>query len=201
VQACVVIVDQDKLGEPRIIAYVVSKQADQRLDSQQLRDRLRQRLPEFMVPNGFVQLSELPLSPTGKVDKRALPSVDQQAEQHHLAGVALQLATDPLQQKISLIWQQVLGLEQVDVTQNFFDLGGHSMKLAQVRNQLHQQLQRDVPLLVLFQYPTIERLAAYLRDAEQPVSMDDNKADEQKQRQREARQRLLQQRNRLLPKR
>jgi amino acid adenylation domain-containing protein len=135
----------------RLVAYVVP--ADHRLPDN-LRDRLRAKLPDYMVPAVFVTLPVLPLTPNGKLDRDALP-----------APVAAQTYRAPrttLEQTLAGLWQQVLGVERVGLEDNFFDLGGDSLRLIQVQGQISHVLQREVPVTELFQYPTIRALADFL---------------------------------------
>ena len=126
----------------------------------ELRSFLKERLPEYMVPTAFVMLDVFPLTSNGKVDRRALPipSTERPA-----------LATDyavpqsGLQQTIAGIWQEVLNVERVGIHDNFFDLGGHSLLLTQAHARLKTVLNREFPVLAMFQYPTIDTLARFLK--------------------------------------
>ncbi|MEY2467236.1 MAG: hypothetical protein QOD03_1757, partial [Verrucomicrobiota bacterium] len=126
---------------------------------QQLRQHLKQKLPEYMMPAAFVILDKLPLTPNGKVDRKALPKPA-------TARVATQTAFTPaqteLEKTIADIWQELLQVERVGLNDNFFDLGGHSLLLAQVHARLRDELKRDLPIIKLFQYPTIQSLAKFL---------------------------------------
>ncbi|HEY0735673.1 MAG TPA: amino acid adenylation domain-containing protein [Herpetosiphonaceae bacterium] len=123
-----------------------------------LRTFLSSRLPSYMLPSAFVLLDALPLTASGKLDRRALPAPARQTAPDR----AYAPPTTPLEQTIAAIWQQVLHIEQASIHDNFFDLGGHSLRLLQVQNQIRTQLEREVLLPELFRRPTIHELARYL---------------------------------------
>ncbi|MBN4003654.1 non-ribosomal peptide synthetase [Nostoc sp. LPT] len=129
----------------------------------QLRDFLREKLPEYMVPTAFIFLDALPLTPNGKVNRRVLP-LPESYSTHNNLYVAPETE---LQQTIASTWQTVLGVEKVSINDNFFDLGGHSLLISQVNAQLREQLQRDISVVEMFQYPSISLLAKHLSQ-EQP---------------------------------
>ena len=120
-----------------------------------------------MVPTQFVVLDALPLTPNGKVDRNALPTPESSLQPEPLA-----LPRTQVEKAIAVIWQSVLGQEQVGLHDNFFDLGGHSLLMVRVHGQLQQQLAVEIPLVELFRYPTVNTLAAHLRSrsSEGPVS-------------------------------
>jgi len=120
----------------------------------QLRDYLKERLPEYMVPSGYVVLSQLPLTPNGKVDRKALPAPDF-ASNVSTEYVAPETETEKL---LAEIWAEVLRLEKVGRHDNFFDIGGHSLLATQLISQIRQSFEQDVPLKTLFEFPTIAEL-------------------------------------------
>ncbi|MEG4394820.1 amino acid adenylation domain-containing protein [Microcoleus sp. BROC3] len=126
-----------------------------------LRDFLKQKLPDYMVPSGFVFLNHLPLTPNGKVDRKALPAPDAINPQLETTYIAPQTE---IEQAIATVWQQVLHLEKVGVDDNFFDLGGHSLLMAQAHSKLREAIDRDVSMMEMFKYPTISSLAKYLSE-------------------------------------
>ncbi len=167
VKEAIVIARQDQPGEPRLVAYVVGQaQNNEELDIQALRTYLKARLPSYMIPSAFVTLHALPLTPTGKIDRRALPAP--RAERAQEPGSA-QLALTDLERTIAAIWQEVLQVDAIDINDNFFDLGGHSLLLIQVRNKLHEALGRELAIVDLFQYPTVGLLARHLDSGRQPT--------------------------------
>ncbi len=124
-----------------------------------LRTALHATLPAYMVPSAFVVLDRMPLTPSGKVNRRALPAPDRQRP-----ALAQTLVTPrtPTEQAIAAIWQEVLGVEKVGVDDNFFDLGGHSLLLVQLHGRLAARLGIDVTVMDLFRYPTIGSFARFL---------------------------------------
>ncbi|MDZ8263788.1 amino acid adenylation domain-containing protein [Nostoc sp. ChiQUE01b] len=157
VNSVVVTATVDTLGEQRLVAYIVPKNQSA-LTISELRQLLKTKLPNYMIPNAFVMLESLPLTPNGKVNRKALPAPDfQQA----LSATYVAPQTE-LEQTIARVWQQVLHQEKVGIYDNFFDLGGHSLLIAQVHNQLQHLLPKKVLIVELFQYSTINSLANYL---------------------------------------
>ncbi len=156
VSKAVAMAREDAPGQKRLVGYVV---APIDLDMAALRAHLAERLPRYMVPSALVRLEVLPLTLTGKIDRRALPapgSARTGTEQSYVAP------RSELEQVLSSIWREVLGVDRVGVDDPFFELGGHSLLLAQVRARIRAHLERDIALVTLFQYPTIRQLAAHL---------------------------------------
>ncbi|NEP13419.1 MAG: alpha/beta fold hydrolase, partial [Symploca sp. SIO2C1] len=125
----------------------------------QLREYLEERLPEYLLPNGYVVLPQLPLTPNGKVDRKALPAPD----------VASSLSTEfvapetKTEKALAEIWTEVLGIKQVGIHDNFFDLGGHSLIAVRLMSQIEKQFGKNLPLATLFKAPTITQLANILQ--------------------------------------
>ncbi len=158
VREAVVIAREDTSGEKRLVAYLTSyKQTTVSLN--QLRPSLREKLPEYMTPSEFVMLEKLPLNPNRKVDRRKLPDPDE-----HRATIesAFPETRGGLEQTIAAIWERILPVENAEADENFFDLGGRSLQLVQVQNQLRETAGMDLPLLRLFEHPTIRSLAAFV---------------------------------------
>jgi len=128
----------------------------------QLRSFLKERLPEHMVPASFVILDELPLLPNGKIDRRALPAPD--AVRPELAG-AFAAPRTRTEQSLADVWSDLLGLPQVGIHGNFFDLGGHSLLTTQLISQVRELFQVELPLREVFQQPTIAQLAIAIEQA------------------------------------
>jgi amino acid adenylation domain-containing protein len=125
----------------------------------ELRGHLKDRLPEYMVPSAFVLLDALPQTPNGKIDRKALPAPDQGRPDGTVAFVAPRTPTEEI---LARAWAEVLGLEQVGVNDNFFDLGGHSLQAVQFVARIAKALGRDVPVKTLFLHPTVAALAEEL---------------------------------------
>ena len=152
VKSSAVIVREIQPGNKQLVAYVVTE--DHSNIQQDLRSFLKQNLPDYMLPAFFVRLAELPLTPTGKINRRALSAL--MLELNH--EIDYILPRNPLEQKLAEIWCQVLGLEKVSVEENFFNLGGHSLATIQIISRIRETLKIDLPLQYLFTEPTIAGL-------------------------------------------
>ncbi|HUR90145.1 MAG TPA: MupA/Atu3671 family FMN-dependent luciferase-like monooxygenase [Ramlibacter sp.] len=151
--------------DERLLGYVTCTPAAQ-VDAEQLRAALAKELPDVMVPQAVLVLPSLPLTPNGKVDRRALP------EPNAVIAVRPTLSSpqSELERTIAGIWQDVLGLPQVGTTDNFFDLGGHSLLVVQVQRRLRDACGREVSITDMFRLPTIKALAAHLGGAQPQVN-------------------------------
>ncbi|AFY44045.1 non-ribosomal peptide synthetase [Nostoc sp. PCC 7107] len=158
VQEVVVSARKDKQGDKQLVAYIVSL-TKQTPTIHELRTYLKKLLPEYMVPGVFIFLDTLPLLPNGKVDRRALPIPE--AGRPKLT-TTYQAPQSAMEQTIAKLWQEFLSLDQVGIHDNFFDLGGHSLLMLKINNQLRVMLQTDISVVTLFQHPTIYSLAQYL---------------------------------------
>ncbi|MCP5207228.1 MAG: amino acid adenylation domain-containing protein [Hahellaceae bacterium] len=149
-------------GEKQLVAYVV-KNASEEADGQQLRDFLKAKLPDYMVPAAVVVLDAFPLTPNEKIDRKALPLPNLSGKQqaNHLPP------RNEIERMIARVWQACLGISEISITENFFDLGGHSLLLAQVHSRLPDQLKENLSMVDLFKYPTIQALAHYLEKDEE----------------------------------
>ncbi|RYZ40222.1 MAG: amino acid adenylation domain-containing protein, partial [Myxococcaceae bacterium] len=164
-----VLVREDVPGDKRLVGYVVPAVAGV-LDVQALREHLRQRLPEYMVPSVFVTLATLPLNPSGKVDRKALPAPDAASTVRHARFVE---PTHPMEQRIAPVWARELGADRVGAHDHLFDdLGGTSLSVVRIAARLREELGRDVPVVWLFEHPTVEALAWRLERESQGVSAD-----------------------------
>jgi len=160
VAQAVVLVREDRPGEKELVAYFVAA-AGVAPTGRDLRAFLRTKLPEPMVPGAFVALDSFPLTPSRKLDRRALPPVRPEAREVSVTA-APETAT---QRAVAAIWAEVLGLAQVGVEDGFFDLGGHSLKATQVLSRIRQRFGVDLPLRRLFEAPTVAGLAKAVDDA------------------------------------
>ncbi len=158
VRQCVVAARPDASGAASLVAYVVGGEAAG------MRNFLRERLPEYMIPGQFVALDALPLSPSGKVDRQALPAPD--SGSRGSGTRAFQPARDVLEQKLVKIWEEVLDVHPVGVEDDFFLLGGHSLLAVRLMACIEQELGQHLPMAALFRSPTIAQLAMSLRRQE-----------------------------------
>jgi acyl carrier protein len=158
VDETVVVVREDVPGNKRLVAYVVVNQTSAPTVSQ-LHQFLKQKLPDYMIPSAIVKLEALPLTPNGKVDRRALLALDTARPELQSAFVA---PRDTLELQLAQIWEDVLNVRPIGVTDNFFTLGGHSLLAVRLIALLQQQFEQNLPLATLFLAPTIEHLASTL---------------------------------------
>jgi amino acid adenylation domain-containing protein len=150
---------EDRPGQKRLVAYLATGPAPPAGFREELRDFLRQRLPDYMQPGTFVFLEAMPLTPNGKVDRGALPAP--QGGRPDLEAEYVP-PSDEIELAIAAIWQEVLGLERVGLYDNFFDLGGHSLLLIQIHDRLRERFGRSLPIVDLFKHPTVGALARHL---------------------------------------
>ncbi|MCP4656406.1 MAG: AMP-binding protein, partial [bacterium] len=159
VRECVVVARGDGLGDAlpaRLVAYVAT--GDAAPDLRELRAFVRRSLPEHMVPSAFVVIEVLPLLPSGKVDRAALPEPEASA-----LAEAFVAPGDPSEELLAEIWAAVLGVERVGAEDNFFELGGHSLLATQVVSRIRETFGVEVALPRLFEAPTVAELAAVVR--------------------------------------
>jgi len=149
------VVREDRPGEPRLVAYVVSP-AGAEPSAAELRRFLEERFPDHMVPSAFQRLEAFPHTATGKVDRRSLPAPD--PARRDVEG-PLAAPRTPLEKALAAIWADVLHLERVGIYDNFFELGGHSLLATQVVARARQSLSVELPLHLLFERPTVAELA------------------------------------------
>jgi len=155
VREAIVIAREDQPGDKRLVAYVVLSEKST-VAANDLRNFMKEKLPEYMVPAAFVVLDALPLTPNGKVDRKALPAPDTERLYPEDSFIA---PRTPIEEMLAGIWCDVLGLKKVGIHDNFFELGGHSLLATQVMSRLRKAFQVEIPLRSLFEMPTIEGLA------------------------------------------
>ena len=156
-------------GSKQLVAYCEQRAPDKELSIAELKAKLKQILPDYMVPSAIVMLPDLPLNPNGKVDKKALP----EPTSEHFVANEFVAARNEVEQSLVAIWQEVLELDQVGVFDDFFDLGGHSLLINKVSTRLKQQLGIELPLRTLFEVPTIAALAEIIQSLSAPVTADE----------------------------
>ena len=153
-----IVLHQDSTGNKRLVGYVV--RINEAVTEANLRAHVQAQLPEYMVPSEFVFLKAMPLTPNGKIDRRALASMSSETAPGTNAAGEI---SDPLQKELIQIWQELLGRKGIGIRDNFFELGGHSLLAARLMHRLTQIQGKSLPLAVLLEAPTIEKLAAVLR--------------------------------------
>ncbi|NRT44807.1 amino acid adenylation domain-containing protein/non-ribosomal peptide synthase protein (TIGR01720 family) [Clostridium beijerinckii] len=164
IKEATVLVKENKDGEKYICAYVVSENSLEELD---LRNYLRETLPEYMIPAYFVKLEKMPLTTNGKIDRGVLPEPSLNA-----TLTEYEAPRNEIEEILASIWSEVLGIEKVGINDNFFELGGHSLKATVLISKIHKELNKEVPLKELFRFPTIKELSKYIESTEEnPYSM------------------------------
>jgi amino acid adenylation domain-containing protein len=156
VREAVVLARESSAGDPRLVAYYT---ADEALATNLLRDYLGERLPEYMVPAAYVWLEALPLSPNGKLDRKALP-----AEVGLANGRIAVAPRNRHELQIIMIWQSLFNLDGLSIDDNFFELGGHSLLAVQLMAKIETDIGKQLPLATLFKAPTIRQLARLITD-------------------------------------
>ena len=161
VSTAAVVVREGMPGGKRLVGYVVPRRASSPPSPGVLHDFLRKKLPDFMVPSAFVFLEALPLTGNGKIDRKTLLKLPPP----NFASAAAHNAAEPaneMERIVARVWQQALGTSSVGLTDNFFDLGAHSLTVAEAHAKLQEALGHEISLLDLFQFTTVSALAAHL---------------------------------------
>ncbi|MEH2407393.1 amino acid adenylation domain-containing protein [Nostoc sp.] len=159
VQKTVVITKEDVLGDKSLVAYLVPKQGET-FGSEQLRSFIQQKLPEHLLPSAFIIVDSLPLNANGQVERKALSTLN---PTNSKIEKTFATAEDPLQLKLTEIWENVLGIHSIGITDNFFDLSGHSLLAVHLFSQIEKTFELNLPLAILLQYSTIEQLTNFIR--------------------------------------
>ncbi len=184
-----VVLREDDRGEAQIVGYVVAR-GSPAPTAGGLRAQLESKLPDYMVPGQLVLLDTIPLTPHGKVDRRALPAPD--GARPELESTFEAPHTD-VERTVADIYQRVLGVDRVGLDDNFFELGGDSMRITDVAEELREAFSQEISLVTLFERPTVRSLASHLTPAAGAKSTFDD-LDERARRQRESRSRTRERR-------
>ena len=158
VSESVVLAAEDQTGGNCLVAFIVPLRGAP--PAAELRAFLHKKLPEYMVPPTFVVLKSFPLTPNGKLDRRALPMPPPERD---AAGEGFVAPTDEVESQLVKIWEEILARNPIGVRQNFFDLGGHSLLAARLMHRIDRSFGKKLPMATLFDSPTIEKLAPFLR--------------------------------------
>ncbi|WP_039275344.1 phosphopantetheine-binding protein, partial [Paenibacillus polymyxa] len=151
IEKAIVTAWENEDGDKDLCAYVVASDA---LNLPELRSMLQPKLPGYMIPTYVVQLDHFPLTPNGKIDRKALPAPEARLE----GGTAYVAPRTLLEEQLVRIWQSVLNHHQIGIQDNFFEVGGHSLRATTLMAKIHQELNYKLALRDIFQYPTIEQL-------------------------------------------
>ncbi|MGZ3458318.1 MAG: non-ribosomal peptide synthetase, partial [Archangium sp.] len=169
VREAVAVVREDSPGDKRLVTYVVGH-TGQTLEAEVLREHLKARLPEYMVPSTFVVLEALPLSSNGKVDRKALPVPGGTRGAREDTYVA---PRDELEQELAALWSEVLGVERVGIHDDVLSLGGHSLLATRLVSRVRQAFQVELPLKDFFSAPTVATLSLRILEAMAQVPADE----------------------------
>ncbi|MCW1242733.1 amino acid adenylation domain-containing protein, partial [Bacillus pretiosus] len=161
IKEAAVVVQENKEDEKYICAYVVS---DKKLGDLKLREYLRGSLPEYMIPSYFVQVEEMPLTSNGKLNRKALPE-----QKVNEISNEYEAPRSNVEKILVEVWSEVLGLEKVGINDNFFEVGGHSLKATVLLSKIHKALNKDMTLNEIFSLPTIKEQSKYLEEKEENV--------------------------------
>ena len=155
VQKAVVLVKEHNEGDKYLCAYIVLTQP---MDTSELKAYLSVKLPQYMVPAYFIPVDKIPLTPNGKIDRKALPGPVQKTGQGYMAP------RNEVEEILTGIWAEVLGIEKdkISIDANFFDLGGHSLKATMMVSKIHKLLNVQVPLVEVFETPEIKGISQYI---------------------------------------
>ncbi|KWZ67249.1 non-ribosomal peptide synthetase [Bacillus altitudinis] len=157
VKQAVLLADHDETNHTRLFAYITCDDAWKgKLDD--IKSRLKERLPAYMLPHELIELENLPLTPNGKVDKRQLPKPE--APQ---GNRRVKLPANEVEQKLLVMWREVLEREDISTDDHFFELGGHSLKAMSLLSKVSKEFEVQVPIHLLFETPTIEALSHYIQ--------------------------------------
>ena len=162
VKQAAVIAREDIPGDKRLLAYVVLNQKPEAIVTT-LKNLLQENLPQYMIPGVFVVLDSLPLTPNGKVDRQNLPVCDRTRPDLEESFVA---PRNPIEEKLAAIWADLLGFEQIGVNENFFNLGGHSLIVAQILSRVRDSFQVELSFANIFANPTVAGLASVIQQHE-----------------------------------
>ncbi|RMN29860.1 Non-ribosomal peptide synthetase, terminal component, partial [Pseudomonas coronafaciens pv. zizaniae] len=162
IREAVVVAREDTPGEKRLTAYYTQQEAKQAITAQTLRTALQARLPEYMVPAAYVKLSEWPLTPNGKLDRRALPTPGDDA----YASGDYEAPAGKVERALADIWQELLGIDRAGRHDHFFELGGHSLLAMRLISLVRQRLNVELRLAELFAHPQLEALACVVEQAQ-----------------------------------
>ncbi|NFC39301.1 amino acid adenylation domain-containing protein, partial [Clostridium botulinum] len=159
IREAAVLVKENEENEKYICAYVVSKKS---FDELNLKNYLKETLPDYMIPTYFIQLEKMPLTANGKLDRKALPKPNLDISLNEYEA-----PRNELEETLVKIWSEVLNVKKIGINDNFFDLGGHSLKATVLMSKIHKELNKEIPLKELFKSPTIKEFGKYIEDVEE----------------------------------
>lgn len=181
IRETVIVLREDKPRDKRLVAYSVTEKEAPNVT--ELRDFLKEKLPEYMIPSIFMSLAALPKTPNGKINRQALPVPENIRPELSIEYIS---PKGELEQKIANIWNANLSVDKIGIHDNFFDLGGNSILMAQIYQQLSKSLpNKEFSIVELFQYPTIHSLSQYLsrpNATTESIIIEEERSDARRQR-------------------
>ncbi len=168
IKETIVIARKDEGQNSYLCAYIVlDKEQIQHKDLTvvELRHHLDKELPDYMIPSYFIQLEKLPLTANGKVDRKILPVPDGSI----FTGTEFKAPTNSTEEKLVVIWREILGIEKIGIDDNFFELGGHSLKATSLAAKIHRELNVKIPLKEIFNAPTVSQMSEYIMSSEENI--------------------------------
>ncbi len=162
IKEAVVLAKDDRSGNKNLCAYLLS---DRQLNVKELREYLSQDLPDYMIPSYFIQLNKMPLTPSGKLDRKALPD----PEGIIATGSEYEAPRNDTEEKLVEIWKEVLRVERIGINDDFFELGGHSLKATSLVAKIHKELNVEIPIKTIFRISTIKELSKYINGTEESI--------------------------------
>ncbi len=172
VKETVVLSRENKYSDKYLCAYVVSEKKISELD---LKSHLKKSLPKYMIPSYFVQVDKMPVTTNGKLNRKALPKPNLDVILNEYEA-----PRNEIEEKLSKIWSEVLGVKRVGINDDFFDLGGHSLKATVLISKIHKELNKEIPLKELFKKPTIKDLSKLIKNTEDNLYLRIEKVEERK---------------------
>jgi fengycin family lipopeptide synthetase D len=158
----VVLAKENLQGSRYLCAYIV---AEDQVTTVALREHLAKNLPDYMIPSYFIQLEKIPVTPNGKIDRKSLPEPDGNIK----TGVEYVGSANKVEEKLILLWQDILGVKGFGTRDNYFELGGHSLKAIILVSRIHKDFNVEFPLREVFKRPTIAEMAQFIQDARESI--------------------------------
>ncbi|EOP94530.1 amino acid adenylation domain-containing protein [Bacillus cereus VD140] len=169
------VIDKEGIdGNRYLCAFITVNDLNEELNIDKVRELLAKELPGYMIPLHFIEMEKLPITLNGKVDVKALPEPDfnKFIENHYEAPRNL------VEEKLALVWKDVLGIEKIGINHNFFEAGGHSLKAFSLVSKIHKELDVEIPLKQIFNFPTIKGIGEYIKGKETSTYSKIKKAEE-----------------------
>lgn len=159
IREAVVIAREDSEGDVRLVAYIIWKNGSS-VQTSDLKDYLKVKLPDYMIPSHYLTIDKFPLTPNGKIDRKAFPDYSEYISE--LTPKDRILPENELEEKIASVWRDLLKMPKVGINDNFFDIGGHSLLAVQLHSRLKEVLDPELTLIDIFTYPTIHSIEAFV---------------------------------------